>query len=193
MTDLCFQMFAEVKDVDELLDMIRSTTLTDFIRLDLNGDGDTDDVVRFDTDDGSYIEQPESQPLQLINPAGFFREYNLPKDLPEEIKTSETLQLEKGYYKGVVFDIPGAEVLIEGEWTPYDQENADIIKAQNPFTLEWRLNGERLWQLGYADKTIEGTIITVDDQWKGLNHLGKTFSVKVVKDVSTGITPVYYK
>ena len=191
MTDLSFQMFAEVKDVDELLDMIRSTALTDYIRLDLNGDGDTDDVVRFDTDDGSYIEQPESQPLQLINPAGYFREFNLPKDLPEEIKTSETLQLEKGYYKGVVFDIPGAEVLIDGEWTPYDQENADIIMAQNPFTLEWRLNGERLWQLGYADKTIEGTIITVDDQWKGLSQLSKTFTVNVIKDISTSIKPVY--
>ena len=191
MASLCFQMGADVEDVDELLDRIRSTALTDYVRLDMNGDGDTDAVVKFDTDDGSYIEQPESQPLLLINPAGYFREYNLPKDLPEEIKTSETLQLEKGYYKGVVFDIPGAEVLIDGEWTPYDQENADIIKAQNPFTLEWRLNGERLWQLGYADKTIEGTIITVDDQWKGLNHLSKTFTVNVIKDISTSIKPVY--
>ena len=60
MADLCFQMFAEVKDVDELLEMMRSTALTDYIRFDLNGDGDTDDVV-----DG----QPETQPLQLINPA----------------------------------------------------------------------------------------------------------------------------
>jgi hypothetical protein len=39
-------MFAEVKDVDELLEMIRSTSLTDHIRF--NG---------------------EDQPLQLINPA----------------------------------------------------------------------------------------------------------------------------
>lgn len=190
MASLCFQMGADVEDVDELLDRMRATALTDYIRHDLNWDWDTDDVVRVNTDDGD-IDQPESQPLLLINPAGYFREYNLPKDLPEEIKTSETLQLEKGYYKGVVFDIPGAEVLIDGEWTPYDQENADIIKAQNPFTLEWRLNGERLWQLGYADKTIEGTIITVDDQWKGLNHLSKTFTVNVIKDISTGIKPVY--
>ena len=179
--------------MDELLEKIRATALTDYIRMDLNGDGDTDDVVKFDTDDGSYIEQPESQPLQLINPAGYFREYCLPKDLPEEIKTSEMPQLEKGYYKGVVFAIPGAEVLIEGEWIPYDETNADRIKSQNPFTLEWRLNGELLWQLGYADKTIEGSVISVDDQWKGLNHLSKTFSVKVVKDISTGIKPVYYK
>ena len=184
MASLCFQMFAEVKDVDELLEMIRSTALKDYIRLDMNGDGDTNDTV-----DG----HPETVELQLINPAGYFREYNLPKDLPEEIKTSEMLQLGKGYYKGVVFSIPGAEVLVGGEWIPFDSENADLIKSQNPFTLEWRLNGELLWQLGYADKTIEGSIISVDDQWKGLNHLGKTFSVKVVKDVSTGITPVYYK
>lgn len=32
MADLCFQIFAEIKDIDELLDMIRSTSLTDYIR-----------------------------------------------------------------------------------------------------------------------------------------------------------------
>ena len=58
--DLCFQMKADVSDVDELLEMIRSTALTDHIRFDLNGDGDTDD---------SYQGQPETQPLQLMNPA----------------------------------------------------------------------------------------------------------------------------
>jgi hypothetical protein len=47
MMDLCFQMFAEAKDVDELLEMVRSTSLTDYIRFD-----------GFDP-----------QPLQLINPA----------------------------------------------------------------------------------------------------------------------------
>ncbi len=60
MTDLCFQMKADVADVDELLEMIRSTALTDYIRFDLNGDRDTDDT---------YEGQPETQPLQLINPA----------------------------------------------------------------------------------------------------------------------------
>ena len=54
-------MFAEVKDVDELLDMIRnSSELRDYIRFDLNRDGDTDDTI-----DG----QPETQPLILMNPA----------------------------------------------------------------------------------------------------------------------------
>lgn len=46
MTDLCFQMFAEVKDVDELLNMIRATSLTDHISLD-----------------------GQTQALHLINPA----------------------------------------------------------------------------------------------------------------------------
>ena len=54
-------MKADVSNVDELLEMIRSTTLTDdHIRFDLNGDGDTDDT---------YQGQPETQPLQLMNPA----------------------------------------------------------------------------------------------------------------------------
>ena len=50
MACLCFQMFAEVEDVDELLEMIRSTALKDYIRF--NG---------------------ETQELQLMNPAWFFK------------------------------------------------------------------------------------------------------------------------
>lgn len=46
MADLCFQIKADIQDVDELLEMIRSTALTDYIRLD-----------------------GQTQPLQLINPA----------------------------------------------------------------------------------------------------------------------------
>ena len=53
-------MKADTPDVDQLLEMIRSTALTDYIRFDLNGDGDTDDIH-----DG----QPETQPLLLMNPA----------------------------------------------------------------------------------------------------------------------------
>lgn len=53
-------MKADVADVDELLEMIRASALTDYIRFDLNGDGDTNDIH-----DG----QPETQPLQLMNPA----------------------------------------------------------------------------------------------------------------------------
>ena len=53
-------MKADTPDVDELLEMIRATALTDYIRFDLNGDGDTNDIL-----DG----QPETQPLQLMNPA----------------------------------------------------------------------------------------------------------------------------
>ena len=32
--DICFQMFPEVKDVDELLNMVKSTALTNYIRRD---------------------------------------------------------------------------------------------------------------------------------------------------------------
>ncbi|MBR4634190.1 hypothetical protein IKO50_04525 [bacterium] len=53
-------MKADITDVDELLEMIRSTALTDYIKFDLNGDGDTND---------NYQGQPENQPLQLMNPA----------------------------------------------------------------------------------------------------------------------------
>ena len=160
LADLCFQLYAEVADVDELLEMIRSTVLTDHIRFDLNGDGDTNDIV-----DG----QRETQPLQLINPGGLYKKYLIPKSIPSSLSLGETLELEKGYYKGVVFNIPGAEVKINGEWIPFTAENASRIKATNPMNLEWRLNGTRLRKYGYTPgQMIQGQIITVDDQWNGL-------------------------
>ena len=155
-------MFAEVKDVDELLDMIRnSTELKDYIRLDLNGDGDTDDIC-----DG----QPETQPLILMNPAGFFLKYLMPKELPSTIILSQTADLNKGYYHGLAFDIPGAEVNINGEWIRYNAENTATILAQNPFTLEWHINGDLLRKLGYKQgDSLKGKIIAIDDLWSGLN------------------------
>ena len=163
-------MKADVADVDELLEMIRSTALTDYIRFDLNGDGDTDDIL-----DG----QPESQPLQLMNPAGFFQKYLMPTSLPTNLKANETTPLEKGYYHGVVYQIPGAEVNINGQWIPFTGENKELIFSQNPMNLEWRLNGETLNNYNYKPgDTISGQIITVNDQWNGLN-ITKDFSINV--------------
>ena len=163
-------MFAEVKDVDTLLEMIRSTSLTDYIRFDLNGDGDTDDIV-----DG----QPESQPLILINPAGFFLKYLMPTTLPTNIKTDETIALDKGYYHGVIYQIPGTEVNINGQWIAFSDNNKDLILAQNPMNLEWRLNGDLLSRYGYKQgDTLTGQVLVVDDQWNGLN-ITKDFSVSI--------------
>ena len=167
-------MFAEVKDVDELLEMIRnSTDLRDYIRFDLNGDGDTDDTI-----DG----QPESQPLMLMNPAGFFQKYLMPTALPTNLKTNETIALNKGYYHGVIYQVPGVEVNINGQWIAFTNNNKDLILAQNPMTLEWRLNGELLNKYGYKPgDTIKGQILVVDDQWNGLN-ITKDFSVSLEAD-----------
>lgn len=79
-------MKADVADVDELLEMIRSSAFINFIRLDLNGDGDTDDIQ-----DG----QPETQPLILMNPAGFFEKYLMPTSLPTKLSINEITSLEK--------------------------------------------------------------------------------------------------
>ncbi len=168
--DLCFQMKADVSDVDELLEMIRSTALTDYIRFDLNGDGDTDDT---------YQGQPETQPLQLMNPAWFFKEYLMPTSLPTNLKSNETTPLEKWYYHGVVYQIPGAEVNINGQWVPFTDDNKELIFSQNPMNLEWRLNGETLNNYNYKPgDTISGQIIAVDDQWNGLN-IAKDFSINM--------------
>lgn len=163
-------MKADVSDVDELLEMIRSTALTDYIRFDLNGDGDTDDT---------YQGQPETQPLQLMNPAGFFKKYLMPT-VPSSISRNKTATLDKGYYHGVVFNIPGIEVNIDGEWIALDGKNQTAIMAQNPLTLEWRLNGSLLRKLGYKQgDTITGQLIVADDKWNGLN---------ITKDISIQLT-----
>ena len=113
MMGVCFQMYAEAKDVFELLDMVRSTCLTDYIRLD-----------------------GQTQPLQLINPAGLYKKYLSPQNLPATISSGETIHLDKGYYKGVIFSIPGAEVKVNGEWIAFDNKNKDVIMSQNPMNLE---------------------------------------------------------
>ena len=100
----------------------------------------------------------------------------MPTSLPATIGLGKTAALNKGYYHGIVFDIPGAEVKVNGEWTAYEAKNKEAILAQNPMTLEWRLNSSLLRKLGYKQgDTIKGQLIVVDDQWNGLN---------ITKDIS---------
>ena len=103
----------------------------------------------------------------------------MPSSIPTAIGTNGTINLEKGYYKGVVFNIPGAEVRIGDEWIPFTAENASRIKATNPMNLEWRLNGALLRKYGYTSgQTLQGQIITVDDQWTGL-RLEKNITIQI--------------
>lgn len=105
----------------------------------------------------------------------------MPKELPATISWSKTAALDKGYYKGIIFDIPGAEVNIGGEWIAFNTQNKDLIKAQNPFTLEWRLNGNLLRKMGYrSGDTVKGKLLVVDDQFNGLN---------IAKEVNFNMTP----
>ena len=146
LADLCFQMKADVRDVNELLEMIRSTCLTDHIKLNW-----------------------EDQSLQLMNPAWFFQKYLMPTDLPSSIQSWQTINLNKWYYKWVIFDIPWAEVKINWEWIAYNEANKSLIKSQNPMNLQWRLNGNLCRKMWYKWKNIEWKIIVVDDEWNGLN------------------------
>ena len=99
--------------------------------------------------------------------------------IPSSIGLGETVTLTKEWYKGLVFDIPGAEVLIDGEWIAYDGKNKDRILAQNPMDLAWRLNGALLRKLGYTPgQPLEGRIIAVDDQWLSL-RLDVPFTVQL--------------
>ena len=166
-TELCFGLCPDVKDADELLEMIESNTANpDHISLNW-----------------------ETWEIQKYSPANFVKKCLMPTELPSELNINETKELSKGSYKGVVFNIPGAEVLIDGEWIACTQQNAEKIKAQNPFNLEWRINGDLCKQLGYENKTVEGTIILVDDQYNGLNI---TVPISIaVKNDATGIRPVY--
>lgn len=79
----------------------------------------------------------------------------------------------------MIFDIPGAEVLIDGQWLVFGEENKDRILSHNPMEMEWRLNGTILRKLGYtAGQTIQGQILTVDDQWNGL-RLEKPLAIRL--------------
>ena len=42
----------------------------------------------------------------------------------------------------MVFDIPGAEVRINGQWIAFSDANKSVIRRENPMDLEWRLNGD---------------------------------------------------
>ena len=166
---ILFQLKADTPDADQLLEMIRSTALTDYIRFDLNGDGDTNDT---------YQGQTENQPLLLMNPTWFIKKYLMPTDLPSSIQSSKTVNLNKWYYKWVIFDIPWAEVKINWEWITYNDANKSQIKNQNPMTLERRLNGDLCRKLWYKWQTIQWKIIVVDDKWNGLN-IDKDFSENI--------------
>ena len=101
----------------------------------------------------------------------------MPTSLPTSLKTNETVALEKGYYHGVVYQIPGAEVNINGQWVPFTDDNKNLILNQNPMNLEWRLIGKLLNNCKTGD-IINGKIIAVDDKRNGLN-ISKDFSFSI--------------
>lgn len=153
---LIFGLYADVKDADTLLEMIESETEADYISL--NG---------------------ITQAQQKYSPAIFVKKYCMTVDIPGSMALDETVSLNKEWYKGLIFNIPGAEVKINGEWIPFTAENASRIKATNPMNLEWRLNGTLLRKYGYTSgQTLQGQIITVDDQWNGL-RLEKNITIQI--------------
>lgn len=186
----CFtQNFADVDGASEILYMLRSTADRDYIRFDLNGDWDTNDTISIAQSDGSYLHQPETVSLPLYNYAKAFVKYGMAINetegkrpsiqMPTEIASGQISTLKKGWYKGVVFLFPGIEVLVEGEWIPFDNDNfQSTIKNSNPFHLEFRMNGDLLVQQGFkAGDVITGTIQAVDDQWWGLKDISKPFTL----------------
>ncbi len=152
-----FGLHADVSDADELLQMIESATA--------------------EPDYTSW--NGRKQALQKYCPANFVKKYCITADIPSSIQEGEIIPLAKGWYKGLIFAIPGAEVLVNGEWIPFTADNSSRIKSANPMDLEWRLNGTLLRKYGYTPgQTIQGQIITVDDQWNGL-RLEKDFTIQV--------------
>ena len=151
-----FQLHADLESVDPLLEMARTTALENSISL-----------------------EGKTQKLQRLNPAGYFTKYCMTTDIPSSIPLGEIVSLNKEWYKGLIFNIPGAEVKVNGEWIPFTAENASQIKAANPMNLEWRLNGALLRKYGYTPgQMIQGQIITVDDQWNGL-RLEKNITIQI--------------
>ena len=89
------------------------------------------------------------------------------------------VDVETDLLSGIIFIIPGAEVLIDGQWIAYSDNNKDLFLTQNPMTLQWRLNSDLLRKTGYKQgDTLPGQILVVDDQWHGLN-ISTDFSIKI--------------
>ena len=89
------------------------------------------------------------------------------------------VDVETDLLSGIIFNIPGAEVLIDGQWIAYSDNNKDLFLTQNPMTLQWRLNSDLLRKTGYKQgDTLPGQILVVDDQWRGLN-ISTDFSIKI--------------
>lgn len=154
---MIFGLHADVSDADELLQMIESATA--------------------EPDYTSW--NGRKQALQKYCPANFVKKYCISVNIPSTIQEGEIIPLTKGWYKGLLFSIPGAEILVNGEWITFEAKNKDLILAQNPMNLEWRLNGSLLRKYGYTPgQTIQGQIITVDDQWNGL-RLENDFTIQV--------------
>lgn len=153
-SNLCFHLFAQVKNTRELLDMIRSTALTDYIRF--NG---------------------KTQQLQLINPAWFFKKYCMIMDIPSSIKPWEIITLNKWWYKWLVPNIAWTEVKINWQWVEYNKANESLIKSQNPMNLELRINWDLVAKYS-KNRSVTWKLIAVDDQWNGLN-MEKEFTIKI--------------
>ena len=168
LTDICFQMFACVKDVYELMDMIRYTALKDYITLD-----------------------EETQELQLINPAWFFREYCMTADIPYSIQPGQTIPLNKTRYKWLIFDIPWAEVKINWEWIEYCKSNESLIKSQNPMNLEWRLNGDLVAKYS-KNGAVTWKVIAVDDERNGLNMEKDNVTINLNRGVEWSMVDIPY-
>ena len=155
MTDLCFQMKADIPNVDQLMSMIRNTSLTNQIHLNW-----------------------QTQDLHLINPAWFIKEYLMPTP-PTEINEWTTISLQKWEYLWIIFDIPWAEVNINWEWIPYNKDNQSIIKSQNPFNLKWRLNWKLAKKMWYnKNNPIKWKIIITDENFNWLN-ISKDVSINI--------------
>ena len=154
---MIFGLRADVQDADELLEMIELST-ADPDHISLNG---------------------ETWEIQKYSPANFVKNYCLTTNTPSSISIGETVTLTKEWYKGIIFELPGAEVLIDGQWTSYEAKNKDLILSQNPMDLAWRLNGSLLSEYAYSPgKSIQGKLLTVDDQWNGL-RLEKDISIQI--------------
>ena len=81
------------------------------------------------------------------------------------------LDLNKGYYKWIIFNIPWSEVNINWKRIPYSEENKSLIKQQNPFNLKWRLNWDLCKKLWYNknNNNIKWNVIIIDEKYNGLN------------------------
>lgn len=149
---LMAELNPSIKDIDELLEMARSTQRHDII---------------------TYWNQSEI--LNLLDVWSIIKTELMPKISFYNVtftNNSEWIyKLEKWEYPNIIFDIPWAVIKINWEWIPYSKENWHYINNTEIHNYERWISNSELMKLWYNIwDHVEWKAIPLNSDWKKLDE-----------------------